>query len=101
MKNSLALLSLLAIFGAGCSSTPLDAPADPSGSNYYGTDGTDDTNGTDGTNGTMHPAHTNRSRTDTARSSTLCPSHNALLLFIIKIAYAGQLKRYADLRAPL
>ena len=41
MKNSLALLSLLAIFGAGCSSTPLDAPADPSGSNYYGTDGTD------------------------------------------------------------
>ena len=39
MKKSLLLLSLVAILGAGCSSTPLDAPGDPSGaSNYYGSD---------------------------------------------------------------
>ena len=30
MKKSLLLLSLLALLGAGCSSTPLDAPGDPS-----------------------------------------------------------------------
>ena len=39
LKKSLLLLSLVAILGAGCSSTPLDAPADPSSaSNYYGVD---------------------------------------------------------------
>ena len=38
LKKSLLLLSLVALLGAGCSSTPLDAPADPSGSNYYGVD---------------------------------------------------------------
>jgi|TARA_B110000037_G_scaffold137709_1_gene155893 peptidoglycan-associated lipoprotein len=40
LKKSLLLLSLLATLGAGCSSTPLDAPADPSASNsnYYGVD---------------------------------------------------------------
>ena len=39
LKKSLLLLSLVALLGAGCSSTPLDGPGDPSAaSNYYGTD---------------------------------------------------------------
>ena len=38
LKKSLLLLSLIALLGAGCSSTPLDAPGDPAASNYYGTD---------------------------------------------------------------
>ena len=40
LKKSLLLLSLVALLGAGCSSTPLDAPGDPSAaaSNYYGVD---------------------------------------------------------------
>ena len=37
MKNSLLILSLVGILAAGCSSTPMDAPGDPS-SNYYGQD---------------------------------------------------------------
>ena len=37
MKNSLLMLSLVGILAAGCSSTPMDAPGDPS-SNYYGQD---------------------------------------------------------------
>ena len=40
MKKSL-LLSLLAVLGAGCSSTPMDSAGDPSASNYYGSDGID------------------------------------------------------------
>ena len=38
LKKSLLLLTLVAALGAGCSSTPLDAPSEPSGSNYYGVD---------------------------------------------------------------
>jgi len=38
LKKSLLLLSLVALLGTGCSSTPLNAPEDPAGSNYYGTD---------------------------------------------------------------
>ena len=41
MKKSLLLLSLLAILGAGCSSTPMDPAGEPGASNYYGSDGID------------------------------------------------------------
>ena len=37
MKKSLLLLSLAGLLMAGCSTTPMDAPGDPS-SNYYGQD---------------------------------------------------------------
>ena len=38
LKKSLLLLSLIGLLVAGCSSTPLDAPTDPSDSSYYGVD---------------------------------------------------------------
>ena len=39
MKKSLLLLSLVALLGAGCSSTPMDSASEPGAANYYGADG--------------------------------------------------------------
>jgi peptidoglycan-associated lipoprotein len=42
LKKSLLLLSLLAVFGAGCSSTPMDSASEPeAGVAGYGADGVD------------------------------------------------------------
>ena len=38
LKKSLLLVSLIGLLVAGCSSTPLDVPTDPSNSSYYGVD---------------------------------------------------------------